>query len=293
MDARLILVLSYIISPGFSEKVTAEWTSTVKFGQDASLTCSLSESDGVSQVTWQKLVKDKSDETLATVSKRFGANVMDPHVHRINFTNTSLNPTSIIIKNVTPADEACYMCSFNVYPKGSSRKQLCLKVQGIFKEEAWETPTNKNSSEVVVSCTGTGKPAPEIKWGATDAVPKEQRIPNDDGTVTVVSNITLHLSECSGSDVICTLSNSVETKTLTVPLCRKPPEEKSSSTWIVGVVVIIIITIIIIIVAVIAFRLKRKKDTCGDFSPNGKEHQAWRYGCLTGHMKEKEEGSCC
>ncbi|KAG9335024.1 hypothetical protein JZ751_006165 [Albula glossodonta] len=128
----------------------------------------------------------------------------------------------LIVRTISKIRRNCN-CAFCRFQEG-----VCT-VTGdrIFKEEAWETPSNKNSSEVVVSCTGTGKPAPEIKWGATDAVPKEQRIPNDDGTVTVVSNITLHLSECSGSDVICTLSNSVETKTLTVPLCRKPPEGNS------------------------------------------------------------------
>uniref|UniRef100_A0A4W5PCC1 Immunoglobulin V-set domain-containing protein n=1 Tax=Hucho hucho TaxID=62062 RepID=A0A4W5PCC1_9TELE len=81
---------------------------------------------GVLQVTWQRLFKDDSVENLATYSKRFGAQIIDPHRGKVVFTEASLNSTSITVKNVTWADEACYICSFNVYPSGSIRKQTCL-----------------------------------------------------------------------------------------------------------------------------------------------------------------------
>uniref|UniRef100_A0A8K9XSA9 Ig-like domain-containing protein n=1 Tax=Oncorhynchus mykiss TaxID=8022 RepID=A0A8K9XSA9_ONCMY len=102
----------------------------VDFNADASYTCTHADPTGVLQVTWQRLFKDDSVENLATYSKRFGAQIIDPQRGKVVFTEASLNSTSITVKNVTWADDACYICSFNVYPSGSIRKQICLTVQG-------------------------------------------------------------------------------------------------------------------------------------------------------------------
>uniref|UniRef100_A0A674BQC3 OX-2 membrane glycoprotein-like n=1 Tax=Salmo trutta TaxID=8032 RepID=A0A674BQC3_SALTR len=109
--------------------VQARGDTRVDFNADASYTCTHADSTGVLQVTWQRLFKDDSVENLATYSKRFGAQIIDPHRGKVVFTEASLNSTSITVKNVTWADEACYICSFNVYPSGSRRKQTCLTVQ--------------------------------------------------------------------------------------------------------------------------------------------------------------------
>lgn len=94
-----------------------------------SLVC-LYHSADVLQVTWQRLYEDNSIENLATYSKRFGEQVNDPYQERIIFTEASLHSTSITVRNLTWADESCYVCSFNAYPEGSKRHQTCLKVQG-------------------------------------------------------------------------------------------------------------------------------------------------------------------
>ncbi|KAJ8351512.1 hypothetical protein SKAU_G00229880 [Synaphobranchus kaupii] len=223
MDARyLIFVLNCLLTPGLSAKVTAKGTSTAAFGQEASFSCSLSEPDGASQVTWQRLLKDNTVENLATFSKRFGAKVMDPHVSRIHFTEASLNSTSITIKNVTPADDACYICSFNVYPSGSIRKQTCLMVQGIFEARAW-IPSGETSSEkdVVVRCSVKIKTA----YGRS-----------------------------------------------------------LSGLWIV----ILVLAVASVVGSYIAFRLRRKRATCGDYSPNGRERLARRCSCFAVPIEGEE-----
>lgn len=87
---------------------------------------------GVLQVTWQRLAKDEHVENLATYSKRFGQQVNEPYQGKMVFTEASLSSTVIKVKNVTWADESCYICSFNAYPDGSKRRQSCLKVKGNF-----------------------------------------------------------------------------------------------------------------------------------------------------------------
>uniref|UniRef100_A0A8C5FVF4 Uncharacterized protein n=1 Tax=Gadus morhua TaxID=8049 RepID=A0A8C5FVF4_GADMO len=43
----------------------------------------------------------------------------------------STSAPAITIKNVTWSDEACYICTFNVYTTGSQIQKTCLSVQGI------------------------------------------------------------------------------------------------------------------------------------------------------------------
>uniref|UniRef100_A0AAY5KZB7 Ig-like domain-containing protein n=1 Tax=Esox lucius TaxID=8010 RepID=A0AAY5KZB7_ESOLU len=113
-----------------SVNVVANGDSSAYFNAEASFTCTLADPTGVLQVTWQRLFKDESVENLATYSKRFGPQIIEPHKNKVVLREASLNSTSITLKNVSWSDEACYICSFNVYPSGSRRKQTCLTVQG-------------------------------------------------------------------------------------------------------------------------------------------------------------------
>uniref|UniRef100_A0A8C9TV28 Ig-like domain-containing protein n=1 Tax=Scleropages formosus TaxID=113540 RepID=A0A8C9TV28_SCLFO len=97
------------------------------FGEDASFSCSLSDLKRASQITWQRVRKNNSIQDLATYSKMYGENVMEP---KVVFMEASLNSSSIIVRNVSVEDEACYVCTFHVYPSGSVRKQTCLTVHG-------------------------------------------------------------------------------------------------------------------------------------------------------------------
>uniref|UniRef100_A0A674BBA6 OX-2 membrane glycoprotein-like n=1 Tax=Salmo trutta TaxID=8032 RepID=A0A674BBA6_SALTR len=154
------LIILCVLSEAVSVNVVARGDTRVDFNADASYTCTHADSTGVLQVTWQRLFKDDSVENLATYSKRFGAQIIDPHRGKVVFTEASLNSTSITVKNVTCADEACYICSFNVYPSGSIRKQTCLSVQGVSEVRATmqKVPSTESKAdmEVVVSCSATG-----------------------------------------------------------------------------------------------------------------------------------------
>lgn len=271
---KTYLIILCILSEAVSVNVVARGDTRVDFNADASYTCTHADSTGVLQVTWQRLFKDDSVENLATYSKRFGAQIIDPHRGKVVFTEASLNSTSITVKNVTWADEACYICSFNVYPSGSIRKQTCLTVQGVSEVRATmqKVPSTESKAdmEVVVSCSATGKPAPWIQWNISAAVPiktpNNWTVINKDQTVTAISNITLQLLPGSGGYVDCIVNNGMRTQRHErVPLPILPGEsgereveedDRRTSPWAVGIPVFLIVSILVICGSVM---LQKKK----------------------------------
>ncbi|XP_036401382.1 OX-2 membrane glycoprotein-like [Megalops cyprinoides] len=289
MNSRgfILALLSCLVVRALSVKVTSEGTSYVDFNQDASFSCTLSESEGVSQVTWHRLV-NKSVENLATFSKRFGAKVLYPQVGKINFTEASLNSTSIKILNVTLADEACYVCSFNVYPSGSVRKQTCLTVKGISdaKVEMKTVASGNNSQEkeVVVSCSGTGKPAPEISWNASKSLSKftEERrdtiVSNGEGIVTVTSELTLPLSMFEYVD--CLLSSPDTTEKIIKRISFPETQREATEGEILPSGVIIVMAVLATVaIACTVCNLKRKKGHKNVKLPHGKGTPDLLMGC--------------
>uniref|UniRef100_A0A672YLC6 Immunoglobulin V-set domain-containing protein n=1 Tax=Sphaeramia orbicularis TaxID=375764 RepID=A0A672YLC6_9TELE len=79
---------------------------------------------------------------MATYSNRFGQQVNEPYKGKVVFTEASLSSTSITVKNLTWADESCYICSFNAYPEGSKSWPTCLTVQGKFPEVIYREKGN-------------------------------------------------------------------------------------------------------------------------------------------------------
>ncbi|KAK6325659.1 hypothetical protein J4Q44_G00050010 [Coregonus suidteri] len=265
------LILLCLLSEAVSVNVVARGDNRVDFNGDASYACTLADPTGVLQVTWQRLFKDDSVENLATYSKRFGAQIIDPHRDKVVFTEASLDSTSITVKNVTWADEACYICSFNVYPSGSRRKQTCLTVQGVSEVRATmqKVPSTepKADMEVVVSCSATGKPAPWIQWNISAAslikTPNNWTVVNKDQTVTAISNITLQLLPGSGGYVDCIVNNGMRTQRHERVLLPVLPgereveeDDKRTSPWAVGIPVILIISFLVICSSVM---LQKKK----------------------------------
>ncbi|XP_029599651.1 OX-2 membrane glycoprotein-like [Salmo trutta] len=258
---KTFLILLCLLSEAVSVNVVARGDTRVDFNADASYTCTHADSTGVLQVTWQRLFKDDSVENLATYSKRFGAQIIDPHRGKVVFTEASLNSTSITVKNVTWSDEACYICSFNVYPSGSRRKQTCLTVQGVSDVRATmqKVPSTepKADMEVVVSCSATGKPAPWIQWNISAAAPiktpNNWTVINKDQTVTAISNITLQLLPGSGGYVDCIVNNGMRTQRherVLLPILPGEREvgedDKRTSPWAVAIPVFLIISLLVI-----------------------------------------------
>ncbi|MEQ2167314.1 hypothetical protein GOODEAATRI_002873 [Goodea atripinnis] len=175
------------------------------------------------QVTWQRGLKPESLENLATYNRRFGQKVNDPFEGKVSFRESSLNSSSIILRNVTWEDENCYVCSFNAYPDGSKRKQICLKVEGILKMHKNRVPTSNpamKGRQEVLSCSATGKPAPTITWDIPSNISSKDLqqtavVSNSDRTFTSSSSITV---ECCFSSESWSL-NTLIIATLAIIIC--------------------------------------------------------------------------
>uniref|UniRef100_A0A8C2EWN7 CD80-like immunoglobulin C2-set domain-containing protein n=1 Tax=Cyprinus carpio TaxID=7962 RepID=A0A8C2EWN7_CYPCA len=178
------------------------------------------------------------------------------------------NSASIEIKNATFEDEACYICSFKVYPFQPKRQTMCLTVKEI---TASVNPATNSDPDVVVSCSATGKPAPTILWKSAE---KELNFGsnnfttlNKDSSTTITSNITLPLSQFHGKYVECvTQSDGIE-KSVHILVPDEDDKGKRFNmdimnngprSYIVTVSVLIIMTVVVLVIIAICLYTKLK-----------------------------------
>ncbi|XP_067298157.1 OX-2 membrane glycoprotein-like [Pseudorasbora parva] len=248
---RLLIILS-LLRRAYLSDIISQGDTDVAFGQDASFSCTLPFASGVKHVTWQRVRADESVQTLATFSEQFKDNVDKEYVGKVTFTLASFNSTSIEIKNTTFEDEACYICSFKVYPSGPKRKTFCLTVKGISEITTKVNPSLTSDPDVVVSCSATGKPTPTIQWKSSEKEINNFRSNNftnlnEDSSTTITSNITLPLSQFRGKHVECLAkSDSVEKSLHTYVPDGYNKENATLRKYIIPMLVVFIFSIVII-----------------------------------------------
>ncbi|KAG1961295.1 OX-2 membrane glycoprotein-like [Pimephales promelas] len=265
---NLILILSFI-NRAYLSDIVAQGDTDVVLGQDASLSCTLPFMSGVKQVTWQRVRTHKDVQTLATFSEQFQDNVLEDYVGKVTLTLATFNSTTITIKNTTFEDEACYICSFKVYPSGPKRKTLCLTVKGISEITAEVNPSPTSESDVVVSCSATGKPTPTIQWKSSEKdlkhfTSKNFTTLNKDSSTTITSNITIPLSQFHGKFVECLAQSGSVEKMFQIYL---PQDDEANNTtprsYIITFSVIIVMAIVITVICVIYLHPKLKRASSG------------------------------
>ncbi|XP_078099951.1 OX-2 membrane glycoprotein-like isoform X2 [Sander vitreus] len=271
-----LLILAGLLFQACTSQITGYGNTTADYGSSVHYRCAVANPKGVLQVTWQRLFKDESIENLASYSKRFGQQVNDPYRGKVIFTEASLSSTSITLANVTWGDESCYICSFNVYPDGSKRKQTCLTVQGIsrFKTEV-QAPSSEQDEEyvtVVFSCSATGKPAPTIQWDfSPTATPADQpqtaTVTNSDHTFTSSSNITLQVPPNWEGNVDCLLNTGVTgQRRERIPFSLPKKEEEEGKGLSSSGIAFLITAVVFIFAIAAAMTQKRLKGSRRDES---------------------------
>nr|XP_055061898.1 OX-2 membrane glycoprotein-like isoform X1 [Misgurnus anguillicaudatus] len=260
-----LLIIVCFMNGAYSSDITARGDTSVLFGGEASLSCALSNPSGVKQVTWQRARSDDRAETLATFSEVYKDHVEDQYVGKVTLTTASYNSTSIVIKNVTFEDEACYICSFQAYPVGAKWKTLCLTVKGISEITAIINPPSSSDSEVSVTCSATGKPTPILQWKSTE---KHQNLKlsgsntsvnvNNDGSNTTTSHLKLTSSQYYGKYVECVaLSGNIEEK-YQIYLKGENDEGNNitSRSYITTVIIVVFILVLILVIIYLYNKLK-------------------------------------
>lgn len=265
MVTYLVVTCSFVY-PASTSQIKGYGNTSADYGGEAFYNCKLDDPKDVLQVTWQRLYEDNSIENLATYSKRFGEQVNDPYQGKILFTEASLHSTSITVRNLTWADESCYVCSFNAYPGGSKRHQTCLKVQGVSEVKTHvytpvAEPINKDI-KVIFSCTATGKPAPRIQWEhshyAGDVEPSESSVlNNDDHTLTISRNITLQLPPDRDGHVDCVINPGKRGEKRENIIFTRNKEKTENDTFLILTVAVVSIAVLLAIL-ILLFRAKRR-----------------------------------
>uniref|UniRef100_A0A096M3P3 OX-2 membrane glycoprotein-like n=1 Tax=Poecilia formosa TaxID=48698 RepID=A0A096M3P3_POEFO len=248
----MLLVLSVLCLAfkAHASQISLHGTTTVAYGGEANFNCMLANPTGVLQVTWQRGLRPESLENMATYNKPVGEQINEPFKGKVILSNSSLSSSSITLKNVTWADENCYVCSFNVYPDGSKRKQICLKVEGELVRSL-HFKMSETIKKEELSCSATGKPAPEISWNTsklkyTDAPPTT--VINSDGSITTSSNITVQVPTDWTGHVYCVVNQGLLGQRLTK--CCFSSGNVSQNALIIAVVAIIICVTVVAAVLV-------------------------------------------
>ncbi|TMS11556.1 OX-2 membrane glycoprotein [Larimichthys crocea] len=162
-------------------------------GDEACLSCQLTQHKEVLQVTWQKL-SPEGEKNVATSTKYFGRQVNRGFRDKVEFKDAGLQNSSIVIRNVTEQDEGCYACLFNSNPEGALTGRTCLKVYELH-EPVLHVESN-SAEEAVVSCSATGRPAPTVTLRVLQqdlhlSDYSSVSVTNTNSTVTVTSTAVL------------------------------------------------------------------------------------------------------
>ncbi|NWI45214.1 OX2G protein, partial [Picathartes gymnocephalus] len=214
----------------------------VRMGDNVTLSCALTKSMDVVQVTWQKLSGELHDN-IATYSKTNGLKIHKPYEDRMNFTSLELNRTSITFWDTRLEDSGCYKCLFNVYPLGSIFGNTCLSVFGL------NASVHHNISEdhLIVICNADGLPEPTITWNNLfNSTPTQKTVKHKNGIVSITSKLEIYnIQSIRAQDLTCRVSNANETLELPVHI---KGEEGSSLLWLVIIAVLLVVIIVLILI---------------------------------------------
>ncbi|XP_043966342.1 OX-2 membrane glycoprotein-like isoform X1 [Gambusia affinis] len=206
--SALILFFSLgILIKGLEAAIETQQIVLAAAGDQASLSCQLSKSKDVLQVTWQKVLP-VGERNLATYTKKFGSRVSSDLKEKMDFQYESLQSCSMVIRKTTHQDEGCYRCLFNSYSEGALIGRTCLKLYELHGPFINVSRSNSHPGSVV-TCSATGRPVPMVTLTVLhpDLVFSQystSRETNTNGTVTFTT--TALLSALSTTQVGCSVS---------------------------------------------------------------------------------------
>ncbi|XP_027131881.1 OX-2 membrane glycoprotein isoform X2 [Larimichthys crocea] len=253
-----VLILLFVLKKGQAAPVQTQHTVMAAVGDEACLSCRLTQHKEVLQVTWQKL-SPEGEKNVATSTKYFGRQVNRGFREKVEFKDAGLQNSSIVIRNVTEQDEGCYACLFNSNPEGALTGRTCLKVYELH-EPVLHVESN-SAEEAVVSCSATGRPAPTVTLRVLQqdlhlSNYSSVSVTNTNSTVTVTSTAVLSGFHDDRTQVGCAV------RVLSGPqkeVLMMIPEVKQSSaddfTWII----VLFVVLAFICLAVITVLLLRKR----------------------------------
>uniref|UniRef100_A0A8C8R8G3 CD200 molecule n=1 Tax=Pelusios castaneus TaxID=367368 RepID=A0A8C8R8G3_9SAUR len=186
-----------------AEVDTAPQRKVVELGGNVTLSCVLTGSYEILQVTLQKKTIGEKHENLATYSTRKGVTLHPSYKDRLNFTRLSLNDTDITLWRVKIQDEGCYLCLFNTFPHGAIPRDTCLTVYEQLRGSLHYIVSEGN---LTATCFAYAWPLPVISWIVPNVEGErtDEVTPHLNGTVSVTSKLYVNSStSLFGQELIC------------------------------------------------------------------------------------------
>ncbi|XP_063355911.1 poliovirus receptor homolog [Pelmatolapia mariae] len=225
----LALLAVLLLSSGADALQVIGGSVTVVQGDTAILPCKLQLTDtteDLTQITWQRRTREKpSNDNFITVGPseepRFVHRRDDRFKYIGNFNDKN---GTLQLSNVALKDEGSYTCIFTLFPGGTKKTEIPLKVTvPPFTNVKDNLPTLGTEEVLFATCTAAGsRPPAEVRWltgGLGDKVrTTTNSIQDDNGTTTTVSSLFgVPTSEINGHQVQCVISGDFLTKEISLP----------------------------------------------------------------------------
>ncbi|CAI5655871.1 unnamed protein product [Oreochromis niloticus] len=225
----LVLLAVLLLGSGADAQQVIGGSVTVVQGDTAVLPCKLRLTDtteDLTQITWQKRTREKpSNDNFITVGPsqepRFVSGRDDRFKYIGNFNDKN---GTLQLSNVALKDEGSYTCIFTLFPGGTKKTEIPLKVTvPPFTNVKDNLPTLGTEEVLFATCTAAGsRPPAEVRWLTGDLEKKVRTTTNsiqyDNGTTTTVSSLFgVPTSEINGHQVQCVISGDFLTKEISLP----------------------------------------------------------------------------
>ncbi|OCT91339.1 nectin-3-like protein [Xenopus laevis] len=190
--ARIVSLLLLAVPGTPQVSVIVDGKVNAKFGSDIKLYCRVETRELISQITWQRKLSP-NNENFLTYSKGEEPLHLTPFGERVRFLGNGDLGGSILIPNVTLADEGTYLCIYTTFPSGTKEGEIKLS---IWVEPSVEVQLNPVLSGpnpgVIAECVAfASKPMANISWSPNGFryTSTEFLTQHSNGTVTVRSQL--------------------------------------------------------------------------------------------------------
>ncbi|XP_039455935.1 nectin-4-like [Oreochromis aureus] len=225
----LVLLAVLLLGSGADALQVIGGSVTVVQGDTAVLPCKLrliDSTEDLTQITWQKRTREKpSNDNFITV----GPSQEPQFVHRRDdrfkyIGNFNDKNGTLQLSNVTLKDEGSYTCIFTLFPGGTKKTEIPLKVTvPPFTSVMDNLPTLGTEEVLFVTCTAAGsRPPAEVRW-LTGVLGDKLRTTTNyihygNGTTTTVSSLFgVPTREINGHQVQCVISSHAISTEETLP----------------------------------------------------------------------------
>uniref|UniRef100_A0A3B4EBC0 Ig-like domain-containing protein n=1 Tax=Pygocentrus nattereri TaxID=42514 RepID=A0A3B4EBC0_PYGNA len=196
-DGRMCLMVT--------ASVVQDGNKTAVSGKQASLSCRYGLPEKVDQVLWKKMAERGETLEVASYAKRGDPTINEDYADRTSLSH-SLSDSQLSLRPVRVEDEGCYTCEFHTYPEGTKSATTCLTVFVLPKPQVSYKTTSPGVIEA--NCTAAARPKAEIVWNVegdnrTLGPPVFTVTPQDDGTILVISTLTVQARLLKDVSVKC------------------------------------------------------------------------------------------